>query len=117
MGDVFPGKTRGPRAEKQPYVPDPLPKGVQSMGDFLPGMTKPDRPVRKRQEPGRWDGVGEKPSPNAKPCSCNHVNRDGVVIVRSNLKTMSLAIALKADDDIVRKMIGREVLKSFDGVE
>jgi hypothetical protein len=30
---------------------------------------------------------------------------------------MSLAIALKADDDIVRKMIGREVLKSFDGVE
>ena len=66
MGDVFPGKTRGPRAEKQPYVPDPLPKGVQSMGDFLPGMTKPDRPVRKRQEPGRWDGVGEKPSP--KPC-------------------------------------------------
>ena len=66
MGDVFPGKTRGPRAEKQPYVPDPLPKGVQSMGDFLPGMTKPARPVRKRQEPGRWDGVGEKPSP--KPC-------------------------------------------------
>ena len=66
MGDVFPGKTRGPRAEKQPYVPDPLPKGVQSMGDVLPGMTKPARPVRKRQEPGRWDGVGEKPSP--KPC-------------------------------------------------
>ena len=66
MGDVFPDKTRGARAEKRPYVPEPLPKGIQSMGDVLPGKTKPARPARKRKEPGRWDGVGEKPSP--KPC-------------------------------------------------
>jgi hypothetical protein len=66
MGDVFPGKTRGPHAEKQPYVPDPLPKGVQSMGDVLPGRIKPARRVRERKKPRRWDGVGEKPPP--KPC-------------------------------------------------